>query len=351
MIYSKRLAQESPTRFFVNNPTPSEAKGALEIGNVIGMVTNGNYLQRMLTMPETRDDTVAVIDKYIKEGIDDDQLIVALAAQHAVSRCAKYFMPLYEQSQGELGWAAIQGNPNRDTDYDFMVEEARRFYQGVPNMRVKFPATAEAVQSLETMTAQGRATLATCGFSVQYGVEAMEAYARGCRKAKTAVPRLYVTILAGHVDEYLEKYVKANGVAIDQDILANAGCEIAKELYKTWYENYRDINCRILGGCREAYHFTEMVPGDMAVTVNYDFIQKLNELDPPLTPRIGQRVSKEIFAELSDKLPAFAYSVSHAGKEYLHWSMVPTSLYFRNYVRKGWNNAAAMVRERRVLFR
>ena len=98
MIYSKRLAQESPTRFFVNNPTPSEAKGALEIGNVIGMVTNGNYLQRMLTMPETRDDTVAVIDKYIKEGIDDDQLIVALAAQHAVSRCAKYFMPLYEQS-------------------------------------------------------------------------------------------------------------------------------------------------------------------------------------------------------------------------------------------------------------
>lgn len=302
-------------------------------------------------MPETRDDTIAVIDQYIKEGIEDDQLIVALAAQHAVGNCAKYFMPMYKKSQGEFGWAAIQGNPNRDTDYDFMIAEAKRFYHCIPNMRVKFPATAEAIQALETMTAEGKATLATCGFSVRYGVEAMEAYVRGCKKAKGIVPRLYVTILAGHVDEYLEKYVKANGIDIDHDILANAGCEIAKELYKIWYENYQDINCRILGGCREAYHFTEMVPGDMAVTVNYDFIQKLNELDPPFVPRIDQRVTRAVFTELSEKLPAFAYSASSESKEYIHWSLVPTSLYFRNYVRKGWNNAVAMVRERRVLFR
>lgn len=351
MLYSKRLEKETPTSFFVNNPTPSEAKAALEIGNVIGMVTNGNYLKRMLTMPETKDETIAYIDSLIQDGIDDDQLIVALATQNAVNNCAKYFIPMFEQSEGKQGWASIQGNPNHDEDYDFMLAEAKRFYTVTPNIRVKFAATAQAMACLEKMTAEGKATLATCGFSVQYAMEAMEAYKRGCAQFGGEVPRLYVTLLAGHIDEYLEKHVKAKGIDISREVLSKAGLEVGKEVYKTWYDKYRDVNARILGGCRATYHYTEMVPGDMSVTVNYDFIEKLNELDPAIEDRIVARESEEVINELKAKFPAFAYSISADSKIYPHWSMVPTSLYFRNYVRAGWNTAASMVAERRVMFK
>lgn len=351
MQYSKRLEKETPTTFFVNNPTPSETRAALEIGNVTGMVTNGNYLKRMLSMPETKDETIAYIDKLILDGIDDDQLIVALATQNAVNNCAKYFLPMFEKTQGRQGWASIQGNPNHDTDYDFMLAEARRFYGVAENIRVKFAATAEAMCCLEKMTAEGRATLATCGFSVQYAMEAMEAYKRGCAQFKGEVPRLYVTLLAGHIDEYLEKQVRAKGIDISRDVLSKAGLEIGKEVYKTWYEKYRDVNARILGGCRASYHYTEMVAGDMAVTVNYDFIEKLNEMDPAIENRIDKREDAAVIEELKAKFPAFAYSISPDSRLYPHWSMVPTSLYFRNYVRSGWNTAASMVAERRVMFK
>ena len=351
MFYSKRLEEATPTSFFLNNPTPSEAKAALEIGNVIGIVTNGNYLKRMLTTPETKDSTIACIDRFIAEGIEDDQLIVALAAQEALKKCASYYLPMFEKTQGAMGWAAIQGNPNHDTDYDFMVAEAKRFYNVTPKMRVKFPATVEAMQALETMTGAGKATLATCGFSVQYAAAAMEAYKRGCEKFGQGVPRLYVTLLAGHIDEYLEKYVKANAITISPDVLSKAGCEIAKEVYKTWKEKYHDLNCRILGGCRATWHYTEMVPGDMSVTVNYDFIEELNALNPEIESRIDVRESDAVVNELKEKLPAFAFSISQDSRIYQHWSLVPTALYFRNYVRAGWNTAAATVRERRLMFR
>lgn len=351
MQYSKRLEKETPTSFFVNNPTPSEAKAALEIGNVIGMVTNGNYLKRMLTMPETRNETIAYIDQLIHEGIDDDQLIVALATQNAVKNCARYFQPMFEKTEGKQGWVSIQGNPNHDTDFDFMLAEARRFYSVAENIRVKFPATTEAIYCLEKMTAEGKATLATCGFSVQYAMEALEAYKRGCTQHHGEVPRLYVTLLAGHIDEYLEKYVKANDIVISGEVLSKAGYEIEKEVYKIWHDKYHDVNARILGGCRATYHYTEMVPGDMSVTVNYDFIEKLNALDPAITNRIDVREKEDVIEELNTKLPIFAYSISQNSKIYPHWSMVPTSLYFRNYVRSGWNAAASIVAERRVMFK
>lgn len=349
MKYSQRLERETPTRFWVNNPTPSEAKAALDIGNVVGIATNANYLQRMLSMDETKDRVIATIDHYIREGVEDDHEIVALAAKKALSDCAQYFMPMFEESEGKYGWAAIQGNPNKDTDYAHMVSEAKRFYEDFPSIRVKFPATAEALKALETMTAAGKAALATCGFSVQYGIDAIEAYQRGVSRASGDVPQLFVTVLAGHVDEYFEKHIKAHGIDICEDHLAVAGCEFAKELYKIQQERYHDVNCSLLGGCRAPYHFSEMVPGNMHVTVNYDFIEKLNRLDLPIEQRIDQRTGDTVMQELFEKLPAYRYMLSDSSKDYLHWSLVPPALYFRNYVKKGWNNAAAFVRERRVV--
>lgn len=350
--YAQKLYEQTPTRYWVNNPTPEEARKALEeVGNVVCIASNGNYAKRMLTEAETKDEAIAFVDAQIREGIEDDDRIVAATSAHMLSLCNQYFKKVFEETNGKYGWIAVQGNPFYDTDYDYMVAEAKRFYAVMPNMRVKFPATEEAVAALETMTSQGKATLATCGFSIPYTRAACDAYLRGVEKFGGAVPTLYMTTLAGPYDEFIGKYVKANGVQINPDVLKWAGCIVAKELYQINQTVYKDKNITMLGGCRDPYHFTEMVAGKMHVTVNYDFMEKLNSLDPPVEERVTKQSDEKIIAELCEKIPSFAYSMERDLTLYQSWSLHPGAMYFRNYLKNGWNVARGIVKERRILLK
>ena len=350
MQYSKRLEQETKTRFWLNNPTPEEVKRALELGNSVNVASNANYVKRMLSEKETRQEAVRVIDEQIAQGTADDHRIVAVTAQHFLGKCAELFMPLFESSNQEEGWVAIQGNPFCDTDYDFMVEEAERFYTTAPNIRVKFPATMEAAGALRTMTSRGKAVLATCGFSVSYAQAAVDAYEEGKQAYGGRVPRLYVTSLAGPFDEYLGKYVKAHNLEIPDEVLAQAGCCLSKKLYAMYEQDERKEDYRLLSGCRFPCHCTELVAGDIHIVANYDFIEKLNELDVPVKDRIHAMADEETIKELCEKLPPFAFAYNGEG-DYLHWSMQPSAQYFRNYLRNGWNAALGAVKERRILNR
>ena len=350
MLYSERLERETPTRFWLNNPTPGEVEKALKLGNSINVASNANYVKRMLSENETKQEAIQIIDDYIKKGIAEDHLIVALVAQHFLGKCARLFEPLFDKTDHREGWVAIQGNPFFDTDYDFMVEEARRFYDTAPNIRVKFPATAEAVSVLRTMTAEGKATLATCGFSISYAKAAVTAYEEGISRYQGEVPRLYVTSLAGPFDEYLGKYVKARKIEISDELLTKAGCALSKKLYEMYEEDEKKEDYHLLSGCRFPYHCTELVTGDIHIVANYDFILKLNELDTPIEDHIHTLPSEEEVNELCVLVPAFAFAYREEG-EYLHWSLQPSAQYFRNYLRNGWNAALGTVKERRILNR
>lgn len=350
ITYAEKLYRETPTRYWVNNPTPEEARKSIsEMGNVVCIASNCNYPKKVLTSPETKDEAIENVDRLIKEGIADDDLIVAKTSEYMLKRCSEYFLPIFEETNGKYGWVAIQGNPFYDTDFDFMVNEAKRFYSVMPNMRVKFPATEEAVAALGKMTEIGKATLATCGFSISYTRAACDAYIRGVKKFGQDVPTLYMTTLTGPFDESIGKYVKAQGIEIADEVLKWAGCILSKELYKINRTIYADANITMLGGCREPYHFTEMVPGDMNVTVNYDFMEKLNALNPPLEDRILRQADEKVIDELCSKIPPFSYAMERDTEVYQSWSVHPQALYFRNYLKNGWNVARGIVKERRIL--
>lgn len=348
MLYSKQLEQKTPTKFWLNNPTPGEVKKALELGNCVNVASNANYVKRMLSENETKQEAIHLIDDLICQGISDDHLIIAMTAQHFLGKCAQLFLPLFEKTEGKEGWIAIQGNPFHDTDYDFMIEEAERFFATAPNIRVKFPATIEAISALRTMTSRGKATLATCGFSIPYAKAAINAYEEGRQQFEGTVPRLYVTSLAGPFDEYLGKYVKAHNIDISEEVLAQAGCSLSKKLYEMYENDTRKEDYQLLSGCRFPYHCTELVTGDIHIVANYDFVEKLNELNSPIEDRIHTLAEQKVIGELCEKLPAFAFAYQEEG-EYLHWSMQPSAQYFRNYLRNGWNTALGIVKERRIL--
>ena len=51
--YFRRLASETPTEFWINNPTPEQARQALEIG-AVGATTNPTYPALLLRVDERR---------------------------------------------------------------------------------------------------------------------------------------------------------------------------------------------------------------------------------------------------------------------------------------------------------
>ena len=94
-------------------------------------------LCHMLKAEETKDAALSAIDRYVRM-TEDDHLVVALAYQEMIAKIAEIFLPLFQETGGEKGWVAIQGNPYRDDDIDFILQEAHRFYEISPNIVVSY---------------------------------------------------------------------------------------------------------------------------------------------------------------------------------------------------------------------
>ena len=121
--YFHRLSEQSPPGFGINNATFSEGKAALAAGAVCA-TTNPTYLSRLLT--QEPDCVADLIDEASKETNDDDR-IAGLVYRKAVARRLKLFLPLYEQTQGQRRFVAIQGDPRANTDPDAILRKCNSF--------------------------------------------------------------------------------------------------------------------------------------------------------------------------------------------------------------------------------
>jgi len=102
--YFHRVQRQSPTRFWINNPTASEAKAAIEAG-AFGCTTNPTHAAKMLGQEEER----ALVERDIAEAIarfPADADAAASVQRAAVARIAAQFMPVYEKAGGLAGWVS-----------------------------------------------------------------------------------------------------------------------------------------------------------------------------------------------------------------------------------------------------
>ena len=136
--YFLKVADESDTRLWVNNPTAEEAEKAMAHG-AIACTTNPTHAARML---KTAPDVAGPIVKGCVEACETDADAADLVQQKLVGLIAEQFRPLYDNSDGTQGWVSIQGDPHHDDDAAHILAEARRYRQVAPNVIPKIPATA-----------------------------------------------------------------------------------------------------------------------------------------------------------------------------------------------------------------
>ena len=332
--YFHRVNKLTPTRLWINNPTPEEAEKSITAG-AISCTTNPTYCMKQHMRESEQDEVNKVIDEVIDK-IDDDDVAADLVQQKLVKRIMDIFLPIYEKNPGKEGFVSIQGNPFLDDDPEHIINEALQYRKLSKNFITKIPATRAGLEALEVLIPEDMPMIATEVMGVSQAVYTCEMYKR-VSKRYGKYPPFYLTHITGIFDEHLGNVVKRNSIDISPDILWQAGCIVARKQYRIFKEReYPGV--MLGGGVRGLYHFTEMVGSEMHITINWKgTADKLIERDPPAVYRMFNPAPQYVIDELMDKIPDFKKAYLEDGltiDEYKDFG--PVDL-FRSQFINGWD--------------
>jgi transaldolase len=341
--YFDRVTAETSTKMWINNPSGIEMEKGIAAG-AINCTTNPAYCSKLL---DSDPDYIRnVMDEVIRETSDHD-MAADCVYQEASARVMARFLPLYEESQGVCGYVTMQGDPRQDEDTEATVRAALRYRELGRNFMAKIPVILGGMEAIEACVEEDIPVCATEVFSMAQAIEICDLYQRAAERTGNHPP-FYVTHITGIFDEYLGKVAKREGIQISPEVLSQAGCALARREYRMLKERgYETI--MLGGGARGTHHFTEMVGGDVHVTINWSTAQELIEADGAVVSRIGVETPQSVIDELIDKFDDFRkayYEDALSVEEYAEYG--PVQL-FRNAFLKGWYLLLAEVSARRHL--
>jgi transaldolase len=343
--YFHRVTAQTPTRFWINNPTPAEADMAIAAG-ASGCTCNPSFCQKMLDHSSGNEAAWQMLEEAVRESKDDSQAESILQRKLA-KPILERFLPAYRRNPARDGYVSLQGDPIREHDPAVIVEEALENRALGENVCVKIPVTASGLQAIETLVEEDVAINSTEIFGVSQAISLLDLYDRvSSRSGKT--PTIFLSHIAGIYDDHLASCVREHGIDISPDLLWQAGLAVARKVYRIMKERGHPA-IFIGGGARGLHHFTEMVGGDLVVTINWQgTADRLIESDPPAVYRIFNPVEQRVIDELMEKLPDFRRGYLEDGltvDEYEDFG--PVQLFRSSFV-KSWERVLDLCKERRA---
>jgi transaldolase len=238
----------------------------------------------------------------------EDEITWKLNEEMAV-RGAELLLPVFEREGGMKGRLSIQTNPKFFRDAARITEQAVRFSTLAPNMQVKIPATHAGIQAIEDTTAAGVSINATVCFTVPQALAVAEAVERGLRRREAEgvdVTKMspVCTVMVGRLDDWMEALVKRDGVLVEPGAVHWAGIACLKKAYAIFRE--RGYRTRLLAAAyRHHLHWSELIGGDLILTIPYSWQQRFNGSDIEVVPRMQHEVPREVVDELCRAFPDF----------------------------------------------
>ena len=339
--YFHRVARDTPTRLWINNPSSAEADLALDAG-AIACTTNPTYGAKLIQAEPAY--IQGIIDGIVPN-MNDDEAAADRVVQQVSARLMARFLPLYEQSGGTQGFVTIQSDPRKDEDARELIDAALRYRALGPNFMAKIPVTAAGLEAIDALIAENIPICATEVFAVDQATALCDLYQRASQRAGKRPP-CFVTHITGIFDEYLGKQVEREGVAIAPASLAWAGSTVGRKEYRLLKE--RGCHAALLGGgARSTRHFTDFVGGDFHITINWSTAQELIEWDPPVVSRIDVETPPEIVAELTAALRDFRLANEEGALPPVQFAEYGPVQFFRNNFIAGYERLLAEVAARR----
>ncbi len=346
--YFLRVVSQTPTEFWINNPTRRHAELAIKNG-ARGCTNNPSYSHKMIENPEEAPYALAILEQVLCEAADDNEAAEMLQ-RRLVKPIADRFMPMFEKSGGIDGFVSIQGDPIHEDDPDVVIRDAVANRQLSPNICCKVPTTTSGLTAMECLIEEDTPINATEIFGVSQMIAICEKY-NSISHRTGKKPMFYMSHIAGIFDDYFRNYVAENQVDISPDVLWQAGLAVARKVYALMEE--RGYPAKFIGGgARGLHHFTEMVGGTCIITINWEgTADRLIEQDPPVVYRLFNPVPEKVTDELMEKLPDFRRAYSEDGlsvEEFEHFG--PVQLFRSSFI-NSWQRVLSFIQQHRARLR
>ena len=199
--YFHRVAEQTPTMFWINNPTRRQADMAIAEG-ALGCTNNPSYTQKMIDHPEESAYALKLLDEAIRETETDSQAAI-IFQQKMVKPIAEKFMPMFEKSQGEHGYVSIQGDPINDEDAEVIYKESLENRTVGKNICCKIPVTPPGIAAMQELVPLDVPLNSTEIFAINQMVTICETYEKISMKSGKK-PKFYMSHIAGIYDDYLQ---------------------------------------------------------------------------------------------------------------------------------------------------
>jgi transaldolase len=238
----------------------------------------------------------------------EDEVAWQLIEEMAV-RGSELLLPVFEREGGLKGRLSIQTNPKLYRDSERLVEQGMRFAGLAPNMQVKIPATRAGIGAIEEVTAAGASINATVCFTVPQAIAVAEAVERGLARRSAAGEDTsgmspVCTIMLGRLDDWMQVLVNRDGIVVDPGVLHWAGIACFKHAYGLFRE--RGYRARLLAAAyRHHLHWSELIGGDIVLTIPHAWQRLFNESSIEVVPRIDNGLPDGVFEQLYENFADF----------------------------------------------
>jgi|tagenome__1003787_1003787.scaffolds.fasta_scaffold20743953_1 transaldolase len=303
----RRMVDATPTDYWNDSCASPEVQYAVERGGT-GATSNPVIVGEV--MKKEREHWVPRVRELVASnpGWSEIELTWALIEEMGV-RGAAILRPVFDAEDGRKGRLSLQTNPADYRSPERMIEQAVHFSSLAPNIQVKFPCTAAGLVAVEEATARGVVPNVTVVFTVAQCLAAAEAVERGLRRFEAAggdTSRFdpVCSLMIGRLDDWVKAVVERDGIALDPDASNWAGIAAFKRAYGIYQE--RGYRTRLLAAAyRSRLHWTELVGGDIVMTMPHAWQVRFNESGIEPDARIHVPVAPHLVDDLLQRVPDF----------------------------------------------
>ena len=302
-----RMTQETPTQYWNDSCAVEELAYAVERG-ATGATSNPSIVLEV--MKKEKAHWVPRVHELAAANPTWSEVELTWAiVEEMAARGAGILQPVFDRTGGRAGRLSVQTNPANHRDPVRMVEQAARFAALAPNIQVKFPVTRSGLEAIEEATVRGININGTVSFTVPQAIAVAEAVERGLDRRAAAGDDVasmtpIATIMIGRLDDWMKVLVERDDLAVHPDAPNWAGVAAFKRAYGIFRE--RGYRTRLLAAAyRHRLHWTELVGGDVSMTLPYPWQVRFNASGITPSPRMDVPVDPALIADLYERIPDF----------------------------------------------
>jgi transaldolase len=232
-------------------------------------------------------------------------------------RGSELLLPVFKRENGKKGRLSIQTNPANYRNWEAITRQAVYFDSLAPNIQVKAPVTKAGVKAIEESTYQGVNINATVCFNVPQSLAVAEAVERGLKRREAEGKPIegmspVCTIMVGRMDDWIKVVAKKEGIVMTPGVMDWAGIACMKKAYTIY--KARGYHTRLLAAAyRNHLHWSELIGGDLVLTIPYDWQKLFNSSDIVVEERMQNPVPQKIIDDLSTHFAEFRKAYDEDG--------------------------------------